>query len=322
MRRAVERDPRAGEPTLAWGIDLGGTDCKVGIVDSSGRVVAQTGFPTPREPAAAVAAIERACRRLAAEAGVRIDRAGMGAPGPLDLDRGVVIQAPNLGWRGVPLRDMVAAALGCPVVLDNDANAAAYGEAWVGAGRDAAVLLLATLGTGVGGGVVSAGRVFHGARGLAVELGHQVIVPEGRLCSCGKRGCLEAYFSGHALDEQALETLGARDGRPTHKELFERYAAGDPLVAPWMGQALDILARGVAAAGVLFDPDRIVFTGGLTRSWDVFGAGLVDAIVRRMGPAGPQAQGIVLTALGGDAGIIGTAGLALLDGGSQPRESS
>jgi glucokinase len=318
----VGRDPREEAPTLAWGIDLGGTDCKVGIVDSSGRVRAQTGFPTPREPAAAVAAIERACRRLAAEAGVRIDRAGMGAPGPLDLDRGVVIQAPNLGWRGVPLRDMVAAALGCPVVLDNDANAAAYGEAWVGAGRDATVLLLATLGTGVGGGVVAGGRVFHGARGLAVELGHQVIVPEGRLCSCGKRGCLEAYFSGHALDEQALETIGTRDGRPTHKELFERYAAGDPLVAPWMEQALDILARGVAAAGVLFDPDRIVFTGGLTRSWDVFGAGLVDAIVRRMGPAGPQAQGIVLTELGGDAGIIGTAGLALLDGGSRPRESS
>jgi glucokinase len=317
-RRAVGRDPD-GEPSLAWGIDLGGTDCKVGIVDSHGRALAQTGFPTLRDPAAAVAAIEEACRRLAAEADVRIGLAGMGAPGPLDLDHGMIIQAPNLGWRDVPLRDMVAAALGCPVVLDNDANAAAYGEAWVGAGRGTAVLLLATLGTGVGGGVVAGGRVFHGARGLAVELGHQVIVPEGRPCSCGKRGCLEAYFSGHAFDEQALETIGARDGRPTHKELFERYAAGDPLVAPWMEEALDVLARGVAQAGVLFDPDAIVFTGGLTRSWDIFGARLVESIVRRMGPAGPLAQGIVLTALGGDAGIIGAAGLALREDG---RESS
>jgi glucokinase len=303
-----------GDRVLAWGIDIGGTDCKVGIVDADGRVLAQTGFPTPLEPAAAVARIEDARQRLEADIGRRIERAGMGVPGPIDLDRGMVVHAPNLGWREVPLRDMVAIALGCPVVIDNDANAAAYGESWVGAGRGARVLLLVTLGTGVGGGVVAGGRVFHGARGLAVEVGHQVIVPDGRLCSCGKRGCLEAYFSGHALIEQALETIGASNGRPTHQDLFERYAAGDPRVVPWIAEALDVLARGVAQAGVLFDPDRIVFTGGLTRSWDVFGEGLVTSIVRRMGPAGPQAEGIVLTALHGDAGVIGAAGLALRDG--------
>lgn len=301
----------ANEPDLAWGIDLGGTDSKVGIVDAQGRVLVQSGFSTPRDPQAAVEAIAEACRRLGAETGARVMRAGMGAPGPLDLDRGIVVQAPNLGWRDVPLRDRVAAAIGCPVVLDNDANAAAYGEAWVGAGRGARVLLLVTLGTGIGGGVVANGEVFHGARGLAVEVGHQVIVPGGRACPCGKYGCVEAYFSGHALLEQATEAGAARNGRPTHKELFARYAAGDPLVAPWLAEALDILARGVAQAGVLFDPDRIVFTGGLTGSWDVFGCTLVDAIFPLMGPAGPQLDGILLSALGGDAGVIGAAGLAL-----------
>ena len=303
-----------GRERLAWGIDLGGTDSKVGIVDADGRVRAQTGFPTPREPAAAVAAIAAACERLAASTRASVECAGMGAPGPLDLEQGVIVQAPNLGWRDVPLRDRVAEAIGCPVTLDNDANAAAYGEYWVGAGSEARVLLLVTLGTGVGGGVVADGRVFHGARGLAVEIGHQVIVPDGRPCSCGKNGCLEAYFSGHALVEQALERGASADGLASHRELFVRYGAGDPLVTPWLTEALQVLARGVAQAGVLFDPDRIVFTGGLTKSWEIYGEALVDAIFAHMGPAGPQSHEIVLTSLGGDAGIIGAAGLGMLAG--------
>jgi len=298
---------------FAWGIDLGGTDTKVGIVDARGRVLAQTGFPTPTEPAAAAAAVAEACRRQEAEAPAPVTRAGMGAPGPLDAERGVVVYAPNLGWRDVPLRDLVAEALGIPVILENDANAAAYGEAWAGAGKGARVLLLVTLGTGVGGGVVTHGRVFHGAKGFAAEIGHLVIVPDGRPCTCGKHGCLEAYFSGHALVDQALEHLGAGNGRPNHKELFERYAAGDPLVRPWLAEAIDVLALGVAQAGVLFDPDRIVFTGGLTGSWPIFGEELAAAILRRMRPAGPPAGGIVLSELGGDAGVIGAAGLAFAE---------
>jgi glucokinase len=296
---------------LAWGVDVGGTDCKVGVVDGSGAVRAETEFQTPDAPAEAVRAIVRACRELESDLAEPVDRLGLGVPGPLDLARGVIVQAPNLGWRDVPLRGMVADALGCAVVMDNDANAAAYGEAWVGAGRGAGVLLLITLGTGVGGGVVDQGRVFHGARGLAVEIGHMVVVPGGRTCSCGKRGCLEAYFSAHALSEQAAET-GIGDGDPRgHRFLFERYAAGDPEVVPWLGRAIDLLAQGVAQAGVLFDPDRIVFTGGLTRSWDVYRDRLVEGLVGDLGPAGPPAEGIGLTELGGKAGIVGAAGLAL-----------
>ena len=296
---------------LAWGVDVGGTDCKVGVVDVMGHVRAEAEFETPDSPESAVRAIERACKTLASQVGGEIERLGLGVPGPLDLERGVIVQAPNLGWRDVPLRDMVADALGCPVVMDNDANAAAFGEAWVGAGRGARVLLLVTLGTGVGGGVVEDGRVFHGARGLAVEIGHMVAVAGGRACSCGKRGCVEAYFSAHALSEQAAE-VGAGDGDPRgHGALFERYAAGDPRIVPWLGRAIDVLAQGVAHAGVLFDPDRIVFTGGLTRSWDIYKDRLLDGLLGDVGPAGPPADGIGLSALGGRAGIVGAAGLAL-----------
>jgi len=302
---------RTGGHGLAWGVDVGGTDCKIGIVDASGSILAETEFGTPAAPADAVRAIERACREIESGLGARVDALGLGVPGPLDLERGVIVQAPNLGWREVPLRDMVADALGCAVVMDNDANAAAYGEAWVGAGRGAKVLLLVTLGTGVGGGLVDQGRVFHGARGMAVEIGHAVVVPGGRPCSCGKRGCLEAYFSAHALSEQAAET-GVGDGdRRGHRSLFDRYAAGDPEIVPWLGRAIDVLAQGVAQAGVLFDPDRIVFTGGLTGSWDAYRDRLVEGLLDDLGPAGPPAEGIGLTELGGKAGIVGAAGLAL-----------
>ncbi|MGH7550323.1 MAG: ROK family protein [Gemmatimonadota bacterium] len=310
--RAVSSDFEKGGP-LAWGVDLGGTRCKVGVVDPAGAVLAERRIPTLREPEAAVTSIARACREVAEEAKVGIDRLGMGAPGPMRFEEGVIVHAPNLGWRDVPLRSMVAEAVGCPVVLENDANVAALGEAWMGAGRGSNVLLLVTLGTGVGGGVVEKGRIFHGARGLAVEVGHEVVVPGGRPCPCGKRGCVEAYFSGHALTEQATERF--QGGDPTqHRAIFEAYAAGDPEVVPWMDEAIDALARGVALAGVLFDPDLIVFTGGLARSWEVFAERLVAGIEAEMGPAGPSADRIGLSALDGRAGVIGAARLAFDSG--------
>lgn len=295
---------------LVWGVDLGGTDCKVGVVDREGRVVAETGFATRADPDDTVAEIARACRDLAGRVDAPVRRLGLGAPGPMDLAAGVIVHAPNLGWRDVPLRDRVADTVGCPVTLDNDANAAAYGEAWVGAGRDARVLLLVTLGTGVGGGVVEEGRVFHGARGLAVEVGHQVVVRGGRPCSCTKSGCVEAYFSAHALSARAAEAgLASDDGRG-HRNLFALYGAGDDRVVPWLDRAVDALAQGVAHAGVLFDPDRIVFTGGLTGSWETFADRLVEGIVRDMHPMGPSPERIGLSRLAGRAGVIGAAGLA------------
>ncbi len=318
----MARDPAA--EALAWGVDLGGTDCKVAVVDAAGRVLARDSFATPDEPERAARTIGETCRRLAGVVGRDVSRLGMGAPGPLRLEDGVVVHAPNLGWREVPLRALVAEETGGSVVLDNDANAAAFGEAWVGAGQTARVLLVVTLGTGVGGGVVVDGRVFHGARGLAGELGHQIVVPGGRRCACGSRGCVEAYFSARSLVAQARERAartvpaGVAEADPAGERgqriLFERYAAGDPETTEWMEGAIDALARGVANAALVLDPDRIVFAGGLIGSWDVFGSRLTGKIVDFAGPATPPREAIGPSTLGADAGVIGAAGLAFGDG--------
>jgi glucokinase len=293
--------------TIAIGVDLGGTETRVGVVDNRGRVIAEQRLETPAEPAQAVAEIGARCRTVAAEAGAAIERVGIGAPGPLDLSEGIIELAPNLGWERVPLRAMFAEELGCAVWLDNDANAAALGEAWVGAGRGAKVMLMVTLGTGIGGGVVADGRLFHGAAGGALEIGHQVIEPGGRECTCGRRGCVEAYFSGHALVEQAA---ASGDQEVSLSDVFRAYVEGDQSVVPWMDQAIDALARGVAHAVILFDPDQVTFTGGLAGSWDAFGARLQAGIEYDVGPSGPKPS-FGLSTLDGRAGLIGAARLAL-----------
>jgi glucokinase len=294
--------------SVAIGVDLGGTETRVGVVDDRGRVIAEQRLKTPTEPAIAVAEIGAVCRRVAAEVGVAIERVGIGAPGPLELSEGIIELAPNLGWERVPLRAMFAEELGCAVWLDNDANAAALGEAWVGAGRGAKVMLMVTLGTGIGGGVVADGRLFHGAAGGALEIGHQIVEPGGRECTCGRQGCVEAYFSGHALVEQAAAAGG--DQEESLANVFRAYVEGDPSVTPWMDRAIDALARGVAHAVMLFDPDQVTFTGGLAGSWDAFGARLRAGIESDVGPSGPQPS-FGLSTLDGRAGLIGAARLAL-----------
>lgn len=294
--------------TVAIGVDLGGTETLVGVVDGKGRVIVEKRLQTPTEPAEAVVEIATACRTVAAEAGITIERVGIGAPGPLDLSEGIIELAPNLGWERVPLKAMFAKELGCEVWLDNDANAAALGEAWVGAGRQAKVMLMVTLGTGIGGGLVADGRLFHGAAGGALEIGHQVIEPGGRECTCGRRGCVEAYFSGHALAEQAAAAgLGEEVSLPN---VFRAYVEGDESVVQWMDHAIDTLARGVAHAVILFDPDQVTFTGGLAGSWDAFGARLRARIEADVGPSGPHPS-FGLSTLDGRAGVIGAARLAL-----------
>jgi glucokinase len=169
-------------------------------------------------------------------------------------------------------------------------------------------MLMVTLGTGIGGGLVADGRLFHGATGGALEIGHQVIEPGGRECTCGRRGCVEAYFSGHALAEQAV--AAGRDEGVSLPNVFRAYVEGDGSVVPWMDHAIDALARGVAHAVILFDPDQVTFTGGLAGSWDAFGARLRAGIEADVGPSGPHPI-FGLSTLDGRAGVIGAARLAL-----------
>ncbi|MGB2967575.1 MAG: ROK family protein, partial [Phycisphaerae bacterium] len=195
------------------GVDLGGTNLKLGLVSADGKIVHRSSAATEAErgPDHVLARIAHAVRRLAEGAHLPltdIAAVGVGAPGPLDSKAGIVVFAPNMaGWRDVPVRDRLQGDLGRPVVLENDANVAAYGEFRCGAARNVSNLALLTLGTGIGGGIVLDGRLFRGSTDTGAELGHMVIQYGGRPCGCGNRGCLEAYASATAVVARAREAL-------------------------------------------------------------------------------------------------------------------
>lgn len=199
------------------GVDLGGTSINVGVVPfEGGTVLGMRSLPTQVERGAKfvvdrmVGMVRDALKDARREGDVREDDVlgvGLGSPGPLDRDSGTILSTPNLGWRNFPLRDLVANELGMAASLDNDANAAALGEWWMGAARDRDHVVTVTLGTGIGGGLVLGGEVYHGASDVAGEVGHMTIDSTGRKCSCGNYGCLEAYASGPAIAARAAEGL-------------------------------------------------------------------------------------------------------------------
>jgi len=218
---------------LCIGIDLGGTFIKLAAVapDADGwDVRAQSQVPTPDTTADdVVAAMADGARALMAEAGFvagDVLGVGIGAPGPLDRDEGIIVNAPNLpGMTDFPMRDRVANALGLPAALENDANAAALGEFLLGAGREVESLVMITLGTGVGGGIILDGHIWHGSRDFAGEVGHMIVQPDGLPCNCGQRGCLEQYASATFLAKRATDALH-NAGTP-----HARHDAGTPHAA-------------------------------------------------------------------------------------------
>jgi glucokinase len=189
---------------LAIGVDVGGTKVAAGVVDEDGRVIADLRRPTPSTDAGAV---EQTIADLVHELRRTHDvvAVGIGAAGFIDADRSTVLFAPNLAWRDEPLRDEVAKLVGLPVVVENDANAAAWGEYRFGAGRGQTTLVCVTVGTGIGGGIVLGGSLFRGTFGIGGEFGHLQVVLDGRRCGCGQTGCWEQYCSGRALLHEARE---------------------------------------------------------------------------------------------------------------------
>ena len=205
--------------TLAIGIDVGGTKIAGGVVDESGSVLEELRVESP---ATDVQAIEAAIEKLVTELATRhqIEAVGVGAAGYIDKARSVVLFAPNLAWRDLDLKADLESTLRLPVVVENDANAAAWGEFQFGAGHDVDDLLLVTVGTGVGGGVVLDGSLYRGAFGVGAEIGHMRVVPGGVLCGCGNRGCFEMYASGSALVREAR--AAARAGSLLAADLLDR----------------------------------------------------------------------------------------------------
>lgn len=321
-----EGGPRGtGSPRWVAGVDVGGTNLRVGLVPFEGRaldVVRRERTEPERGPAHLAARVAAMLESAVAEAGGGVVAGiGVGCPGTLDRRAGVVRESPNLGWRDAPLGDLIAEAAGLPVTLDNDANCAAYGEWWRGAGRGANRLVGITLGTGIGGGIVIGGEIYHGASDAAGEVGHMSVDFGGRRCACGSRGCVEAYASGPAVAARAAEGLsGAPDsrlaamvdgggGRVTAELVCEAAAAGDPYAISIMTETARILAVAIANLIHLLNPDVIVVAGGVTAAGDHLFRPLAEEVRRRAFPSAAGACRIVRARLPDTAGMIGAAGI-------------
>jgi glucokinase len=314
---------RQGTP-LSVGVDIGGTKVAAGLVNGDGEIVARARRLTPsHDPRAVERTIIDVVREV--RAGHDVAGVGIGAAGFVDADRSCVVFAPHLAWRNEPLRDGLATALDVPVIVENDANAAAWAEWRFGAGRGESRLVCVTLGTGIGGGMVIDGVVQRGRWGMAGEFGHMVVVPDGRRCECGNRGCLEQYASGNVLGREARE-LATADS-PVTVPLMER-VGGDvsALVGPLIteaakdGDAVAIelfhdvgrwLGIGLANLAAALDPGVFVIGGGVSDAGELLLGPARESFRRTLTGRGfrPEAL-IVKAALGPEAGLVGAADLA------------
>lgn len=278
------------------GVDIGGTRTRVGAV-WEGQILARRTFPT-RGLVEVKEAIAEVLREVGWE---RPDAIGVGAPAPMDMRQGLILNAPNLPhWNGVNVVDGLKEAFHCPVFLGNDANCAAVGELVYG--WKAKDFLYVTWSTGIGGGLVSGGRVIWGVTGQAGEIGHIPLRPEGPRCRCGKKGCLEAIAGGAALGDRALERLGER---LSAAELVERARKGRPIPLALIDEACQAMGQALAIVAELLEPEMIIFGGGLTNSWDFLGPKVVEAM-HTMSRLRPRVE---LTRLGDDVGLLGAAAL-------------
>ncbi|MEE3370685.1 MAG: ROK family protein [Planctomycetota bacterium] len=325
----------ADEPLFA-GVDVGGTNTKIGIVDNQGRTLAFTTLPTEEEKGAedAVQRMALAIRRLAEEHGVdqdSIQAIGLGTPGSMDIEQGMIVEPPNMPhWRNFPIRDRLSLACGKPVRFANDANAAAYGEFWVGSGKSHSSLIMLTLGTGVGGGVVVHGQLIDGVNSFGSECGHMIVDsrPDARLCVWGGgRGELEAYASAPAVVARTQEVLSDNPASSVHNRvgqgetlssrmLAEEAENGDAFATEIVLETGRYLGIAVTTLVHIIDPGVVILGGAMN-----FGGSETDTgrrfLAAILSEFQSRAYGIVrdkttikFAALGGDAGYIGAAGIA------------
>ncbi|WP_130865041.1 ROK family glucokinase [Acidipropionibacterium timonense] len=310
---------------LSIGVDIGGTKVAAGVVDEHGAILRRLQLPTPStSPEAVEDAIVRSVEELSE--GLPIVSVGIGAAGWVDTEQALVRFSPHLAWRNEPLRDRLSSRITVPVLVDNDANAAAWAEYRFGAGRGSRVMTCITLGTGIGGALVINGRMFRGRYGMAGEFGHMTVVPGGHWCPCGNRGCWEQYASGNSLvrDAKALLAEGSAEARG----LLDYVPDGDPdhLVGPDVSRAavhgdrtaIELIAdvgtwlgRGMANLAAALDPDLFVIGGGVSAAGDLLLEPARAAYARTLTGRGfrPVAD-IERARFGNDAGLIGAADLA------------
>ncbi|MCP9946144.1 ROK family glucokinase [Streptomyces somaliensis] len=308
---------------LTIGVDIGGTKIAAGVVDEAGAILDVHKVPTPQTPEGIVDAICAAVSE--ASRGHDVEAVGIGAAGYVDDKRATVLFAPNIHWRNEPLKDKVEQRAGLPVVVENDANAAAWGEYRFGAGQGHDDVICVTLGTGLGGGIIIGNKLRRGRFGIAAEFGHIRVVPDGLLCGCGSQGCWEQYASGRALvryarqranatPENARILLSLGDGTPDGiqgKHVSDAARRGDKVAVDSFRELARWAGAGLADLASLFDPSAFIVGGGVSDEGEL----VLDPIRRSFrrwlvgGRYRPHAQ-VLAASLGGDAGLVGAADLA------------
>ena len=311
--------------SLTIGIDVGGTKVLGGVVDESGKVLTTARKDTPRQGGSALTqTIADVAKELLAQHSV--SSVGVSAAGFVSSDRKTMLATPNIAdWNGVDLDGQLTKLIGLPVVIENDANAAAWGEAKFGAGKNQDHMMMLTVGTGIGGGIVVNGALYRGAYGIAAEFGHMRVVPDGHICGCGARGCFEQYASGNALLRHAREAINASpevarnllsrgDGTVaglTGQAITEAARDGDPVALAAFNTTGQWLGAGIASLSVLLDPACVVIGGGVIDAGEILLKPTRESLERNMPFAGkhPYPQ-IIAAQLGNEAGLVGVADLA------------
>lgn len=309
------------------GIDVGGTNVKIGLFDSNLELISKTSVTTEVEmgPEVVIDKMAKTVENLLAEAGLSLPdivAVGIGTPGPAKYSEGIIIRSTNMPkFINVPICQMLNDKLGAPIVFDNDANVACWGEYAVGAGKGVKDMVFFTLGTGIGGGIVSNGELVHGCDENGAELGHMIIHPDGRKCKCGQKGCVEAYASADSTARRATEALegGAESslkkvldekGRVTSKDVYKHLAAGDELAK----EITDGTAKALAITCINMlhttEPKRIVFAGGMIAAGDKLLNRMKHFFNEHIWTLKKETVEICFATLGEDAGIIGAAALA------------
>jgi glucokinase len=322
------------------GVDLGGTNLRVAAVDEQGAVLETTATDTAvargrdtviGEMCQAILALRDRFQQGAALVGV-----GIGVPGIIDMHTGLLRESPNLpGWGDYPVREEIERRLHTRILLENDANAAALGEFWMGAARDVPSMCMYTLGTGVGGGLVLDGHIWHGMTGMAGELGHSTVYPEGAPCGCGNRGCLEQYASATAIRRLAREAVAggeacalsralAADPQLSAQEIYQLARDGDAAAQSVFARVGEALGIAVASGINALNLPMYVIGGGVSAAWEAFAPVMMRTIRARSfvykatnpeAPPGPAGTATVITRahLGADAGLLGAARLPLME---------
>lgn len=319
--------PARKSSSFIIGVDLGGTNIVVGALSEDGsKEYAMRSEPTRADQGAdavvdrMVRMIETVIAEIKSASGASRTAClgvGVGAPGPLDRERGIVITTPNLGWTDFPLRQVIADRVGLQATLDNDANCATLGEWWLGAARGGRNVVGMTIGTGIGGGLILGGRLYHGSSDMAGEIGHTTVDLTGRRCKCGNYGCLEAYAAGPSIAERAREALagdstsvlpgmvGGDLARLTAATVYDAANQGDAIALEVVRETARFLGTGIANLLNVFNPDVVVIAGGVTQAGAALFEPMAREVRRRAFKPAVDACRIVPGTLPGTAGVVG-----------------